>query len=86
MITARLHILRLPPFLCGGHQQLALENIALRPQLAVYQRTVKRPGLHRADRLLWIAFAKLWRRWRDALVIVAPDGVLRWQRRRFSEH
>jgi hypothetical protein len=32
--TLLLHVLRLLPFLCGGHHQLALENFALRQQLA----------------------------------------------------
>jgi hypothetical protein len=86
MITALLHMVRLLPFLCGGHRHLALENIALRQQLAVYQRTVKRPRVRRADRLFWVALAKLWGGWRHALVFVTPDTVLRWQRRRFSEH
>ena len=52
MITLLLHLLRLLPFLCGGHRQLALDNLALRQQLAVYKRTVPRPRLHRTDRLL----------------------------------
>src|SRR2546427_9450383 len=42
MITLLLHLLRLLPFLCGGHRQLALENLALRQQLAVYKRTTNR--------------------------------------------
>ena len=45
MITVLLHLLRLFPFLCGGHRQLALENLALRQQLAVYKRTTPRPKL-----------------------------------------
>jgi len=45
MITLLLHLLRLLPFLFGGHRQLALENLALRQQLAVYKRTVP-GGLH----------------------------------------
>jgi hypothetical protein len=59
MITLLLYLLRLLPFLCGGHRQLALENLALRHQLAVYKRTVTRPPLRRTDRL---SFAKLRRR------------------------
>jgi hypothetical protein len=39
MITLLLHLLRLLPFLFGGRRQLALENLALRRQLAVYKRT-----------------------------------------------
>jgi hypothetical protein len=34
MITMVLHLLRLLPFIFGGHRQLALENVALRQQLA----------------------------------------------------
>ena len=51
MITFLLHLLRLLPFLCGGHRQLALENLALRQQLTVYKRTVPRPKLRATDRL-----------------------------------
>jgi len=86
MITTLLHLLRLFPFLCGGHRQLPLENLALRHQLAVYKRTVTRPRLRRTDRLLWVWLARVWTGWRAALVIVAPDTVLRWQRRRFRAH
>ena len=86
MITTLLHLLRLFPFLCGGPRQLALENLALRHQLAVYKRTVPRLRLRRTDRLWWVWLARAWTGWREALVIVAPDTVLRWQRRRFREH
>ena len=41
MITLLLHLLRLLPFLFGGHRQLALENLALRQQLTVYKRAVR---------------------------------------------
>src|SRR5258708_3829542 len=86
MIILLLHLLRLLPFLCGGHRQLALENLALRQQLAVYKRTVNRPKLQRSDRLLWVWLSRVWAGWRQALVIVSPNTVLRWQRRRFCAH
>jgi putative transposase len=86
MITLLLHLLRLLPFLFGGHRQLALENLALRQQLAVYKRAVTRPKLRTTDRLLWVALSRVWPGWRQALVIVSPDTVLRWQRRRFREY
>ena len=86
MVTLLLHCLRLFPFLCGGHRQLALENLALRQQLAVYQRTVTRPRLRRTDRLFWVWLARVWAGWRQSLVIVTPETVLRWQRHRFREH
>src|SRR5207245_7431699 len=73
MITALLHLLRLLPFLCGDHRHLALENLALRHQLAVYRRTAPRPKLRTTDRLLWVALAKVWLSWKQALVIVSPS-------------
>src|SRR5262245_37796466 len=86
MITLLLHLLRLFPFLLGGHRQLALENLALRQQLAVYKRAAPRPRLRLADRLFWAGLARFWTGWRQALVIVSPDTVLRWQRRHFREY
>src|SRR5437870_12326140 len=86
MVTLLLHLLRLLPTLCGGHRQVALENLALRHQLAVYKKMVKRPKLLGLDRLFWVALSRVWAGWRQALVIVSPNTVLRWQRRRFREY
>ena len=86
MITLLLHLLRLLPFLLGGHRQLALENLALRQQLAIYKRSAPLPKLRRTDRLFWVGLARAWAGWRRPLVIVTPDTVLRWQRHRFREY
>ncbi len=86
MITLLFHLFRLFPFLCGGHWQLALENLALRQQLAIYKRTAARPKLRRSDRLFWVWLSKAWAGWRTAVIMVTPDTVLRWQRRRFRAH
>jgi putative transposase len=83
MISALLHLLRLCPFFYGGHRQLALENLALRQQLAVYKRTASRPKLRRRERFFWVCLSRVWAGWRTALVIVTPDTVVRWRRRRF---
>src|SRR5262245_110856 len=53
MIALLLHLLRVLPFLVGDHRQLALENLALRHQLAVYKRTATRPRLRATDRLFF---------------------------------
>jgi hypothetical protein len=82
MIILLLQLPRLLPFLCGGHRQLALENLALYQQLAVYKRRVPRPKLRTTDRLFWMALATVWAGWRQPLVIVTPDTIPRWQRRR----
>src|SRR3989454_3393627 len=78
MITLLLHVLRVLPFLFGGHRQLAVENLALRQQLAVYKRTTPRPKLRTTDRLFWIGLARVGAGWRQPLVIVTADTVLRW--------
>jgi hypothetical protein len=72
--------------LCGAHRQVALEDLALRHQLAVYKKMVNRPKVRGRDRLFWVALSRVWPGWRQALVIVSPDTVLRWQRRRFRNY
>src|SRR2546426_5471906 len=80
MLTALLVILRSIGLICRGRRAVALENLALRQQLAALKRTVKRPQLSTSDRLFWILLAKGWREWRSALVVVQPDTVVRWHR------
>jgi len=41
---------------------LVAENLALRQQLAVLRRTVRRPQLRPVDRAFWIALAHTWSR------------------------
>jgi len=69
-----------------GHNQVALENAALRQQLAILKRERPRPKLHYRDRLFWILLMKIWEKWRTALVIVQPATVVSWHRRRFRRY
>ena len=55
-----------------------LENLALRHQLAVLQRTAPRPRLRPSDRVFWVLLARLWHGWAE--VVVQPETVIRWQR------
>ena len=60
---------------------LELENLALRHQVGVLQRSArKRPRLTPADRLLWVGLSRLWRDWGSALAIVKPETVVAWHR------
>jgi transposase InsO family protein len=61
-----------------------LENLALRHQLVVLQRAVRRPRLRTADRLFWVLLSHLWRGWAAALSVVQPATVIRWQRAGFT--
>src|SRR5216683_3512921 len=65
---------------------LQVEIVALRHQLAVYQRSVRRPLLRPADRVLWSWLSRHWATWREALVFVQPETVIAWQRKRFRDH
>src|SRR5260370_24969406 len=62
---------------------LELEIIALRHQLGVLQRSVKRPKLNRFDRCLWAWLCGAWDEWRSALCIVKPETVIAWHRKGF---
>src|SRR3989442_8075991 len=62
---------------------VSLENVVLRHQLAVLQRSVGRPRLRRRDRLFWVALSQLWAGWRASLVIVQAATVLAWHRQGF---
>lgn len=62
---------------------LATEILILRQQLLVLNRTVNRPKLCRRDRLFWICLSRLWKNWRDALIIIKPDTVIKWHREGF---
>jgi putative transposase len=57
---------------------LAAENIALRQQLLVLQRSVKRPKLRNRDRIFWSWLSRLWSGWRSALLIVQPQTIIKW--------
>ena len=59
---------------------LVLENLALRQQLAVFERHDPRLRLTHPDRLFWIALSGVWSRGREALVVVKPETVVGWHR------
>jgi putative transposase len=83
MLAIILYLFRFVRLLGSGHQAVAVENLALRPQLAAYKRKGKRPVLRQWDRLFWVGLSNVWRGWRHTLIFVQPDTVVRWQRERF---
>jgi putative transposase len=76
-------ILLLLRALFRNRSQLALENLALRQQLAILRHKAPRPRLRRADRVFWVSLARVWDQWRSALILVKPETVLRWHRQGF---
>ncbi len=60
--------------------ELMLENALLRRQLIVLDRQVKRPQLSWRERGMMVLLASKLRGWKDALLIVQPETLLRWHR------
>jgi len=65
-------------------RELALENLALRQQLAVFKHRYPRPRLRDSDRLFWVLLCRVWRSWRGALHVVRPATVVRWHGQGFK--
>jgi putative transposase len=64
-------------------QDLVLENLLLRHQLAVLTRPTRtrpRAQLRIWDKLLWILARRLCAGWREHLAIITPETVVRWHR------
>src|SRR5467141_2298107 len=66
-----------------ARRTLLLENLALRQQLAALKRRHPRPRLGIFDKLFWVLTRRLWSRWKNALVVVTPETVIRWHRAGF---
>ncbi len=64
-------------------RDLAIENLALRQQLAVLKHRHPQPSLTDADRLFWVVLSGIWPGWRESLHIVQPETVVRWHRQGF---
>jgi hypothetical protein len=62
----------------------ALENLALRQQLAMLKLSVKRPRVSATDRLFWVLFSRYVDAWRAMLHTLHPDTVVRWHRENFD--
>jgi putative transposase len=64
--------------------ELVMENALLRQQLIVLNRSVKRPQLTRADRWLMVLLTSKLQHWKQAVLIIQPDTILRWHRDLFK--
>jgi hypothetical protein len=65
---------------------LSLENLALRHQLDVLKRSMKRPRFDPTDRCVWLLLSCLWSRWPHAVEIMQADTVRRWRRQGLRHH
>jgi hypothetical protein len=83
-------LLRLLPVLASRlfrtRRDILLENLALRQQLAVLKRKHPKPWLVASERLFWVLLRRFWCGWKQALIIVQPETVVRWRRAGFKAY
>jgi putative transposase len=67
-----------------SRRDLLLENLTLHQQLAVLKQKRPVPRLAPQDKFFWVAMRRLWPGWRQALILVQPETVVRWHRTGFK--
>jgi len=72
----------LPAFFRSRNDQVIVE-LALRQQLATYALKGPKPRITSVDRTFWVFLSRIWSGWKENLVIVQPDTVVRWHRKGF---
>src|SRR6266850_4805929 len=68
------------------HRELALENLALRQQLAVWKVRWPQPRLTVMDRIFWVVLSRFWKSWRSSLQVVRAETVVGWHRQGFRRY
>src|SRR5215210_4504541 len=63
--------------------ELMAENSLLRQQLIILNRQVKKPSFSPLDRFLLVVLVSKLKNWKQALLILKPDTLLRWHRQGF---
>ncbi|MDT8301470.1 MAG: integrase core domain-containing protein [Sedimentisphaerales bacterium] len=65
---------------------IVLENLALRQQLVVQQRSIKMPKIENWDRIFWIWLSRFWSNWRSSLIVAKAPTVIGWHRKGFKAY
>jgi putative transposase len=84
MIEALFLLFSFQTFGLKNQTELALENLALRQQLAILKRNRPHPQLRRRDRIFWARLSSVWQGWRASLIVVKSESVVRWHRKGFA--
>ena len=67
-----------------SRRDLLLENLALRQQLTILKRKHPHPRVATSDKLAWVILRHLWAGWKQALIFVRPETVVRWHHAGFK--
>jgi hypothetical protein len=60
-----------------SRRDLVLENLAPWQQLGVLKRKHPQPRLAASDRLFWVMLRRIWPGWKEALILIQPETVVR---------
>lgn len=77
---------RVTRLLARSRADLVMENLVLRQQVTALLGERPRPWLDDVDRGSLVAVRRAWSGWRERLLIVKPDTVVRWHRERFRRY
>src|SRR5260370_15656682 len=66
-----------------SRRRVLIENLALREQLTVLKRMHPKPRLRAVDKLFWVLARHFWSAWKQSLIVVTPETVIRWHRTGF---
>jgi transposase InsO family protein len=72
--------------LIRSREEQTIVELALRQQLAIYAHQRRRPKFSPLDRAFWVALSRRWPLWKDHLVVVRPETVVRWHREGFRKY
>ncbi len=80
-------LFKLIQLMLKSKSDLIMENIELRQQLATYQAKKAKPkNITDVTRSFLVALGQVWSKWTEILVIVKPETVINWQKKRFKNY
>jgi putative transposase len=66
--------------------QLQLEILFLRKQLEILSRSKKKAQINSWDKLFFSTIISFFNNWKEYLIIIKPETIIRWHRKRFYQH
>jgi hypothetical protein len=70
----------------ASRSNLLIKNLALRQQLVILATKRPRPRMRAVDRFFWVTLRRFWPRWKEVLVVIQPNTVVRWHRQGFRKY
>ncbi len=77
LLILLISVLRSVLALFRSREEQAIVELTLRQQLAIYVHKHPRPRLSPLDRAFWVALSQFWPRWKNHIVVVRPETVVR---------